>query len=645
MLWKMDLLLSFLLLSLIHAGHPQDYRSNFQFGRGPENPGGPFIIDGPEGRMPSPHYNGPDSANDKALSDSYGPQMRHYGGGNNNFGPPVGPPQNQFAWPPPPGYRPNGQNGPNLNRPPFPDPFQKVPNYNNKPPYFNGPYQQPPPPPQQPFPGSYGNPPRRPGDYGPPPNRPPWVGAGGYQQGPPNGPPSGFGQPVWPNKKPEPSMPNKPTDFMADVINKLGTKVLLDHISARGNFVFSPYGATSVLSVLSEGASGRTAYQLNDVLDLPKNFQVVRVGMRDLHRDLKAYFKHNGFLQGVDLSHNNTSLREDFIPILRSYGYHVDDENKQQEAATEAPEKVETTTMPMPEEQNEAAISETQNEGDSEPASDNLTEEAATEEQPAEEEATEEAATEEAPEGDEKKRKKRSSKRLTLWKDIALPSKPNKQELNNGLSQPSSSEPSANNDPLAPRKRFRLYSGEFTEPVVVTERTEMLLFSSLPQLSAVAALVPLDEPRYALLVLVPYDGRPMAMKKLVKELTKVPLRTVLGSLRPNHVHFTIPSFSAKGTVVLTSALQQIGIHDIFDPRNAKLDKMSVDPGLFVRHLEQVIDMNFGKVKSVNTRVITARSTTEVFDAMRPFVYFVIDRPSQVALLAGKVEDPTTQRIF
>ncbi|CAB3380186.1 Hypothetical predicted protein [Cloeon dipterum] len=627
MLWKMDLLLSILLLSLIHAGHPQDYRSNFQFGRGPENPGGPFIIDGPEGRMPSPHYNGPDPANDKALSDSYGPQMRHYGGGGNNFGPPVGPPQNQFAWPPP-GHRPNG---PNLNRPPFPDPFQKVPNY-NKPPYFNGPYQQPP---QQPFPGSYNNPPRRPGDYGPPPNRPPWVGAGGFQQGPPSGPPSGFGQPVWPNKKPEPSVPNKPMDFMADVINKLGTNVLLDHISARGNFVFSPYGATSVLCVLNEGASGRTAYQLSEVLDLPKNRQVVRVGMRDLHRDLKSYFKHNGFLQGVDLSHNNTSLREDFIPIMRNYGYHVDDENKQQEAATEAPEKVETTTMPMPEEQNEAAISETQNEGDSEPASDNLTEEAATEEQPAEEEATEEAATEEAPAGDEKKRKKRSTNHA-LFPDI---------ELNNGLFQPSSSEPSANNDSLAPRKRFRLYSGEFTEPVVVTERTEILLFSSLPQLRAVASLVPLDEPRYALLVLVPYDGRPMAMKQLVKELTNVPLRTVLGSLRPNHVHFTIPSFSAKGTVVLTSALQQIGIHDIFDPRNAKLDKMSVDPGLFIRHLEQVIDMNFGKVKSLNTRVITARSTTEVFDAMRPFVYFVIDRPSQVALLAGKVEDPTTQRIF
>jgi len=44
-------------------------------------------------------------------------------------------------------------------------------------------------------------------------------------------------------------------------------------------------------------------------------------------------------------------------------------------------------------------------------------------------------------------------------------------------------------------------------------------------------------------------------------------------------------------------------------------------------------------------VITARSTSEVLDAMRPFVYLVIDRVTNVALLAGKVEDPTTDRIF
>jgi len=62
--------------------------------------------------------------------------------------------------------------------------------------------------------------------------------------------------------------------------------------------------------------------------------------------------------------------------------------------------------------------------------------------------------------------------------------------------------------------------------------------------------------------MVPYDGRPMALKQLVKEMTNAPLRGILDALRPNHVHFTVPSFAAKGTVVLTSALQQV-IHNFF----------------------------------------------------------------------------------
>jgi hypothetical protein len=66
-------------------------------------------------------------------------------------------------------------------------------------------------------------------------------------------------------------------------------------------------------------------------------------------------------------------------------------------------------------------------------------------------------------------------------------------ELNNGIAEKGSSDISfSNSDPLAPRKRFRLFNGEFTTPVVVQEKTEMILFASLPQLGAVAAMLPLD---------------------------------------------------------------------------------------------------------------------------------------------------------
>ncbi|KAF4518368.1 hypothetical protein B566_EDAN007095 [Ephemera danica] len=78
---------------------------------------------------------------------------------------------------------------------------------------------------------------------------------------------------------------------------------------------------------------------------------------------------------------------------------------------------------------------------------------------------------------------------------------------------------------------------------------------------------------------------------------------------------------------------------------ARFDRMSTDPGLFVRELEQTVRIDFGTARSINTRVITARSVPEVVDLMRPFLYFVVDRETQTALLAGKVEDPSTPRIF
>lgn len=103
---------------------------------------------------------------------------------------------------------------------------------------------------------------------------------------------------------------------------------------------------------------------------------------------------------------------------------------------------------------------------------------------------------------------------VTLWKDIVLPSRNRQQgnkmnaspapvsanqvlfpdiELNNGIAEKGSSEISfSNSDPLAPRKRFRMFSGDFTSPVVVQEKTDMILFASLPQLGAVAAMLPLD---------------------------------------------------------------------------------------------------------------------------------------------------------
>ncbi len=61
-----------------------------------------------------------------------------------------------------------------------------------------------------------------------------------------------------------------------------------DYAYSRGNFAFSPYGVVNVLVVLYEGARGETARQVHTTLKLPWDRDVLRVGFRDIHRNLKV---------------------------------------------------------------------------------------------------------------------------------------------------------------------------------------------------------------------------------------------------------------------------------------------------------------------------------------------------------------------
>ncbi|XP_052133038.1 uncharacterized protein LOC113216678 isoform X1 [Frankliniella occidentalis] len=164
---------------------------------------------------------------------------------------------------------------------------------------------------------------------------PPEPGAAGGQPPPPQPPPplppslagGSPNRPSLPHRPPHwPAMVGyqRPMDDMVDITNELGVSVLQDYAYSRGNFAFSPYGVVSVLVVLYEGARGETARQVHTTLKLPWDRDVLRVGFRDVHRNLKSYFSHEGYLSGVTLSQSRTALIPEFRRVLRFYGYDVD---------------------------------------------------------------------------------------------------------------------------------------------------------------------------------------------------------------------------------------------------------------------------------------------------------------------------------
>ncbi|KAH8337385.1 hypothetical protein KR059_008634 [Drosophila kikkawai] len=116
-----------------------------------------------------------------------------------------------------------------------------------------------------------------------------------------------------------------PAEVMVDLTNDLTHRLLHYHsILNRNNFAFSPTALVSVLVALYEGSAGNSAGELRNVLQLPNNRDVIRVGYRDIHRRLRTYFfGSDNPLKGLSLNKGNVTVLKDFETVLMFYGYDL----------------------------------------------------------------------------------------------------------------------------------------------------------------------------------------------------------------------------------------------------------------------------------------------------------------------------------
>jgi serine protease inhibitor len=83
----------------------------------------------------------------------------------------------------------------------------------------------------------------------------------------------------------------QPVELMTDATNHLGFTILELHARLnKNNIAFSPCGLMSVLVALYEGTGGRSGIELREALEFPTERDVVRIGMRDIHRRLRVSF-------------------------------------------------------------------------------------------------------------------------------------------------------------------------------------------------------------------------------------------------------------------------------------------------------------------------------------------------------------------
>ncbi|XP_017764978.1 PREDICTED: mucin-3A-like [Eufriesea mexicana] len=192
-----------------------------------------------------------------------------------------------------------------------------------------------------------------------------------------------------------------------------------------------------------------------------------------------------------------------------------------------------------------------------------------------------------------------------------------------------------------------LVNGCDVSSVTASRYFAVLPFAYFPSLHAVALEFPLDDPRYNIILMMATDRRDTY--RLARDLGGKSLRLLRKQLQSTWVRATIPSFMLRGFVTLTSFLQRLGILDVFEPRAADLSPMTPDLGVYARDAQQSIGVNirnYMKPDRTHSRNgLFERAGPVPFTVVQPFLYFIVDAETSVALIAGRVNDPLNSRIL
>ncbi|XP_017071900.2 uncharacterized protein LOC108108365 [Drosophila eugracilis] len=154
----------------------------------------------------------------------------------------------------------------------------------------------------------------------------------------------------------------------------------------------------------------------------------------------------------------------------------------------------------------------------------------------------------------------------------------------------------------------------------------------------------LDTPEYNLMILLPDYHTDIVAAAASLKLGPT-LRLMRKQLKPRWVQAIIPDFKLHGTMFLTNDLQNMGICDVFEPNRADFRPMTEEKGIYVRHIEQSIDVTI-RTHPINQlkRNYGAQTKPIQISVNHPFMFFIVDRDLDVAVMSGRILNPLNVRI-
>ncbi|XP_065200404.1 serpin B4-like [Planococcus citri] len=412
-----------------------------------------------------------------------------------------------------------------------------------------------------------------------------------------------------------------------DFLQKSGvdiTKIILKKLeNNETNYIFSPFGYTVILGLLSEGAENTTKQELTKILHYPDDVNLVRQTYKQTLERFQDKASSNPEFKNYFYVYRNFSVQDSYKKILLE-NYFTE---------------VKSVERPSYDEDEISTDEPTTNAFEPEPSS-----------------------TTSSPQPEKKTRRERIKRLVKRFLGIDLENS-SKSEVS-GLS--------ANRlytgNVTQHLSRMIVFNGLYFKGVWKTPfqykqgndsfylqngekiATKMMFtvgkfnVGQLPELNSSVFFIPYKGERYSFVLIVPNekDGLP----KVLQNFDNVNLSEISSKLEQRHVQISMPSFEFKTISYLKKSLNELGAYKIFTS-DANFNSISKDSGLFVDDIVQLVTINidndaatpnFLTASSVQTRTVTEKFTID-----RPFLFFVQDHKDNITIASGILGDPTTDR--
>ena len=193
----------------------------------------------------------------------------------------------------------------------------------------------------------------------------------------------------------------------------------------------------------------------------------------------------------------------------------------------------------------------------------------------------------------------------------------------------------------------RTEEGDFTLADGSKVKTGLMQLTSdffsadLPEIDARALEMPYKGGRLSMVFVLPNE----TLNKTESKLASFDLASI--KLKWNHeLYVIIPTFKIESTILLNGPLMKLGLTDMFDPYEADFSGMSSSKGLFVSAVVQkafILVNEEGSEAAADSFVMWEikgfSKPKPKFICDRPFIFFIRDKLTGMALFVGKVTDP------